>query len=60
MTKKDLKKKREEVVAAYMDKFGYYPAYLLRGASDEAIIKALEPCLKSGKEYEAPDPDADY
>lgn len=52
MTKEDIKKKREEVVEAYEEMFGGYPAFLFMGASDEVVIKALEPCLKSGKEYE--------
>lgn len=52
MTKKEIKKKKEEVVSAYIEMFGGYPYFLLMGASDEAIIKALEPCLESGEEYE--------
>lgn len=51
MTKKELKKKKEEVLNAYIEKFGGFPYFLLMGASDQEIINALEPCLKTGKEY---------
>lgn len=53
-------KQVDKVIAEYEKRFGGYPAFLLMGASDEEIIEALEPCIKSGKEYEAPNPDADY
>lgn len=49
-----------EAKAAYIAKFGGYPSFLLMGASDEEIVAALEPCLETGKELEAPDPDALY
>lgn len=52
--------KVEEVKAKYIEMFGGYPAFLLMGASDDEIVAALEPCLASGEEYEAPDPDANY
>lgn len=50
----------EKVKAEYEKMFGGYPSFLLMDASDEEIIAALKPCIESGKEYEAPDPDADY
>lgn len=52
--------KVEEVKAKYIEMFGGYPAFLLMGASDDEIVAALEPCLASGEEYEAPEPDANY
>ena len=51
---------KEEVIKAYEQKFGGYPAFLLMGASDEYIVEALTKCLETGKELEAEDPGADY
>ena len=51
---------KEEVIAKYIEMFGGYPEFLLMGASDEEIIEALLPCIKSGEEYEAPFPEDDY
>ena len=50
----------EEVKAAYIEKFGGYPAFLLMDADDDEIINALLPCLESGKEYEPPEENAVY
>ena len=44
--------KVDEVIKAYEDKFGGYPSFLLMGADDEEIIKALSKCLETGKELE--------
>lgn len=52
--------KVEEIKAKYEKMFGGYPSFLLMGADDEEIIAALEPCIKSGKEYDAPEEDAVY
>jgi hypothetical protein len=49
-----------EVKKKYEDMFGGYPSFLLMGATDEEIIRELSACIESGKELEAPDPDADY
>lgn len=43
---------REEAIAAYTEKFGGFPYFLMMGASDEAVIAAVEKALKSGKEIE--------
>lgn len=43
---------REEAIAAYTKKFGGFPYFLMMGASDEAVIKAVKKALKSGKEIE--------
>lgn len=51
--------KVDEVIDQYIEKFGGYPAFLLMGADDEEIIKALSKCLKEGKELEAPN-DGDF
>lgn len=50
----------EEVKAAYIDKFGGYPAFLLMGADDNEVIAALSKCLETGEEYAPDDPDAVY
>lgn len=50
----------EEVKQAYIDMFGGYPEFLLMGAEDDEIIEKLTECLRTGKELEPPDPDADY
>lgn len=50
----------EEVKQAYITKFGGYPSFLLMGADDDEIIEKLSECLRTGKELEAPDPDAEY
>ena len=44
--------KVEEVIKAYEDKFGGYPAFLLMGADDETIIRKLTKCLETGEELE--------
>lgn len=43
---------REEAIEAYTDKFGGFPYFLMMGASDEAVITAVEKALKSGEEIE--------
>ena len=50
----------EEVISAYEEKFGGYPAFLLMGASDEEIVEQLSKCLETGEELQAEYPDADY
>ena len=45
----------EEVKAAYIDKFGGYPAFLLMGADDEEIISALSKCIETGEELQPED-----
>ena len=45
---------------AYIEKFGGYPHFLLRGADESYIIAELKKALSTGKEIEAPDPDSDY
>lgn len=51
---------KDEAIKAYVERFGGYPAFLLMGATDDEIVSELTECLKTGKELEAPDPDADY
>lgn len=53
-------KEVDKVISKYEEMFGGYPAYLLMGASDDEVVAALQPCIESGKEYEAPDEDAIY
>ena len=53
-------KRVEEIKAKYEEMFGGFPSFLFMGADDGEIIEALEPCIESGKEYEAPDEDAVY
>ena len=50
----------EEVKAAYIEKFGGYPEFLLMGADDETIIEKLSRCLETGEELEPDDPNAYY
>ena len=50
----------EEVKQAYIDKFGGYPSFLLMGADDNEIKAALQRCLDTGEELEAPNPDDVY
>ena len=42
----------EEVIKAYEERFGGYPAFLLMGADDAVIIEKLTKCLEDGKELE--------
>lgn len=49
----------QEAIDKYTEMFGGFPAFLLMGATDEEIVKALVPCIKSGKEL-TPEYDADY
>lgn len=44
-----------EIIEEYKNRFGGYPAFLLMGASDNEIKKALTKCLEEGKELEAPE-----
>ena len=50
----------EEVKTKYGEMFGGFPSFLFMGADDDEIIAALEPCIVSGKEYEAPAEGAVY
>ena len=50
----------EEVIAAYTEKFGGYPAFLLMGADDKEIIRLLSECIQNGHELEPPEEDAIY
>ena len=49
----------QEAIDTYTEMFGGYPSFLLMGATDEEILKALIPCIESGKELEA-DNNLDY
>ena len=49
----------QEAIEKYTEMFGGYPAFLLMGATDEEILKALIPCIESGKELEVNN-DLDY
>lgn len=51
---------RQEAEAAYIEKFGGYPSFLLMGADDETIVEKLSKCLETGKELEPEFSDADY
>lgn len=50
----------ERIIAEYEAKFGGVPSFLFMGATPEEMAEALKPCLESGEEYEAPDPDNVY
>ena len=50
----------EEARDKYIEMFGGYPYFLLMGLDDEEAAAELIKCINSGKEMEAPDPDADY
>ncbi len=50
----------EKAKEGYIKKFGGYPSFLLQGAEDAYIIEQLSKAIETGKELEAPDPDADY
>ena len=52
--------KVEEVMQAYIDKFGGYPAFLLMGADDDEIVSKLSKCLETGEELEADDEEDVY
>lgn len=50
----------EEATAAYIERFGGYPTFLLRGVDEEYIISALTACIESGKELEPERSDCEY
>ncbi len=50
----------EEAIRIYVERFGGFPAFLFMGASDEAVVSAVEKAMKSGEEIEAPDDGAVY
>lgn len=50
----------EEAKAAYIEKFGGYPAFLLMGADDDEIIASLTKCLETGEELQPDDDDNIY
>ncbi len=49
----------EQLKSEYIAKFGGYPSFLLRGASEDYVVGQLKKAIQSGKEIEAPD-DSDY
>ena len=50
---------REEAIEAYTEKFGGFPYFLMMGASDKAVVAAVEKALKLGEEIE-PEEDRIY
>lgn len=50
----------EKAIEAYSARFGGWPDFLFMGADDDYIVEKLTEALRMDKEYEAPDPDADY
>lgn len=58
LTKNNLTK--EEAIKLYSDKFGGFPSFLMMGASDENIIKAIMHSLETGEEITADNKDYDY
>lgn len=50
----------QEAIDKYIEFFGGFPFFLFLGAPDEQIITAVEKSLKSGKEIEVDNKDADY
>lgn len=51
-----MSKEVEKALEEYRERFGeYFPLMLAQGMSDAQIIREVNACLKSGKEYE---PDA--
>ena len=50
----------EKAKERYIEKFGGYPLFLLRGLPDDEIIKQLNAAVESGNEIEAPDDGSDY
>lgn len=51
---------KEEAIKAYTDMFGGFPYFLMMGASDEAIIEAVQKSLESKREIEPAHKDAIY
>lgn len=45
----------EEAIEAYMERFGYFP-WGLDTIGDEYVVKAVEEALKTGKEWNPPQP----
>lgn len=50
----------EKVINDYMKQFGGFPSYLLLGAKEEEVIKLVKEALRTGKELEVFDKNADY
>jgi len=50
----------DEAIKKYTEKFGGFPYFLFLGSPDEKIIEAVENALKTGKEIEPENPNADY
>ena len=50
----------QEAIDKYIEMFGGYPYFMLMGASDEEIIRALKPCIEHHTEYECNNENADY
>lgn len=53
-------KTAEQAVAAYIERFGGWPSFLMAGASDDAVVFEVRHALRTGREIEADDPSADY
>ena len=50
----------DEVKAAYIEKFGGYPSFLLMGADDDVIIEKLTKCIETGEELDVEDQEEIY
>lgn len=53
-------KTREQAERAYVERFGGWPSFLMRGASDDKVIFEVRHSLRTGREMEADEPGADY
>ena len=49
----------KEVIEKYTEIFGGWPAFMFMGASDEEIVRELQPCVEQRKEYDGGE-DGDY
>lgn len=43
----------EQAIAAYTEKFGGWPYFLMMGADDDYIVECVEEALRTGEEIEA-------
>ena len=53
-------KTAEQAVAAYEERFGGWPHYLMMDASDEVIVFEVRHALRTGREIEADNPRVVY
>jgi len=51
---------REDAEAAYSERFGGFPSFLLMGAPDDAVVGEVRHALRTGRPIEAAVPGAQY